>query len=199
MGVFVADFAKQRGMTVQGVYKAIKRHNIPTQQGVINGKSAQFMTDEDATRLNEILGPPEASNLILANQLQVQIANRENELISERERKVEELLREKEVEMTKTRELMLSRINEISSDMQGVVGTIRSAYEKQDREKSDRITALEAENRALNDKVAQLQETNRELLRQLSEAQEHPYKNLKASWDKKKEAKKNGTPAKDNA
>lgn len=199
MGVFVADFAKQRGMTVQGVYKAIKRHNIPTQQGVINGKSAQFMTDEDATRLNELLGPTEASNLILANQLQVQIANRENELISERERKVEELLREKEVEMTQTRELMLSRVNEISSDLQSVVGAIRSAYEKQDREKSDRITALEAENRALNEKVAQLQEIKHELLRQLSEAQEHPYKNLKASWDKKKEAKKHGTPAKDNS
>ena len=159
--------------------------------------AAFYVSERQAKKYG--MSPDEASNLILANQLQVQIANRENELISERERKVEELLREKEVEMTKTRELMLSRINEISSDMQGVVGTIRSAYEKQDREKSDRITALEAENRALNDKVAQLQETNRELLRQLSEAQEHPYKNLKASWDKKKEAKKNGTPAKDNA
>ena len=48
MSVFVSEFAAQRGMTVQGVYKAIKRHNIPTQQGVSNGKSAQFMTDEDA-------------------------------------------------------------------------------------------------------------------------------------------------------
>ena len=107
MGVFVADFAKQRGMTVQGVYKAIKRHSIPTQQGALNGKSAQFMTDEDATRLNEILGPTEASNLILANQLQVQIANRENELISEREKKNEELISEKEEEMNKTREIMI--------------------------------------------------------------------------------------------
>ena len=69
MGVFVSEFAAQRGMSVQGVYKAIKRHNIPTLKGVSNGKSAQFMTDEDAARLNELLGPTATQTLVLQQSM----------------------------------------------------------------------------------------------------------------------------------
>ena len=117
MSVTVAEFATQRGMTRQGVYKAIKRFESPTFQGVSNGKATQFMSDEDAERLNEMLGPTEASNLILKQNLELQIQTEREHLIQKNASKVESVLREKELEMTQTRTQMLERIESGVSEM----------------------------------------------------------------------------------
>lgn len=210
MTVFVSDFAKQRGMTVQGVYKAIKRHNIPTQQGVSNGKSAQFMTDEDAQRLNEMLGPTEASNLILAKNLELQIQTEREALIQEKADKVESLLREKEAEMTITREEMLKRVDTGVAEMHQMVDELRAEYrhkedlniklfKKREAEYQAENERLKKENQELTEKNSRLKERlnqtlerNTLLQNQLVEAQQHPYKNLRAAWNRKREEKKNG-------
>ena len=217
MSVFVSEFAAQRGMTVQGVYKAIKRHNIPTQQGVSNGKSAQFMTDEDAQRLNELLGPTESSNLILKNQLELQIQTEREQLIKEKADKIEELLREKEKEMTVTRELMMNKfgdystdttiaLNNMRSDMTASIDAVKEAYKVNIDAKDARISELENDKRNLEDQIERLKEKlqialdkNTVLQNELVFAQQHPYKNLKASWDRKKEAKKDGQSTENNS
>lgn len=210
MSVFVSEFAAQRGMTVQGVYKAIKRHNIPTQQGVSNGKSAQFMTDEDAQRLNELLGPTESSNLILKNQLELQIQTEREQLIKEKADKIEELLREKEKEMTVTRELMMNKfgdystdttvaLNQLSSNINSSLDEVKEAYKLNLQAKEEKIAELEKDNedlkaqvKRLKDKLQTTLDKNTQLQNDLKFAQEHPYKNLTASWGKKKEAKRDG-------
>lgn len=182
MSVFVSEFAAQRGMTVQGVYKAIKRHNIPTLQGVSNGKSAQFMTDEDAARLNELLGPTEASNLILKNTLELQIRTEREKLVKETGDKVEATLREKADEVEKTRTLMLERIDNGVSEMKQIVEEERAGtmklYQSQIEEQKEEITELKGkidtltkENQELKDKVNYLDGL-------LVEAVNHPYSHL---------------------
>lgn len=205
MSVTVAEFAAQRGMTRQGVYKAMKRFEIPTFQGVSNGKATQFMSDEDAKRLNEMLGPTEASNLILKQNLELQIQTEREQLIQKNADKVESVLREKEVEMTTTRTQMMERIETGVSEMHQMVDEVRADFKKALNDKDKRITELENEKKDLQDQITRLKEKlqvtldkNTILQNELVFAQQHPYKNLKASWDRKKEAKKDGKSTEDN-
>lgn len=223
MSVFISEFATQRGMTVQGVYKAIKRHNIPTYQGVSNGKSAQYMTDEDAQRLNELLGPTEASNLILANTLQVEIANRETAL-----------LREKEKEILETRKQMLDTlhtevgsindsIDKVSSEYQAYREELKEAHEQtvadlkeQLAEKEEQL-ACSRESKDTwvgyydkeKDKRIEAEKRAEELERQMENMQVHKnydqahpwrtlFRSLVQNSKDKKEAKKNGKSTEDN-
>lgn len=204
MSVTVAEFATRRGMTRQGVYKAIKRFDIPTFQGVSNGKATQFMSDEDAERLNEMLGPTEASNLILKQNLELQIQTEREQLIQSNASKVESVLREKELEMTQTRTQMLERFESGVSEMRQMVDEVRADFEKVLRDKEERINELENDKKALLEQITRLKERlqtksdeNTLLQDQLVFVQNHPYKNLKASWDRKKEAK-NGQSSEDN-
>jgi len=206
MSVTVAEFAAQRGMTRQGVYKAIKRFEIPTFQGVSNGKATQFMSDEDAKRLNEMLGPTEASNLILKQNLELQIQTEREQLIQKNADKVESVLREKEVEMTATRTQMMERIESGVSEMHQMVDEVRADFKKALNDKEKRITELENEKKDLQDQITRLKEKlqialdkNTVLQNELVFAQQHPYKNLKASWDRKKEAKKDGKSTENNS
>lgn len=205
MSVTVAEFAAQRGMTRQGVYKAIKRFEIPTFQGVSNGKATQFMSDEDAKRLNEMLGPTEASNLILKQNLELQIQTEREQLIQKNADKVESVLREKEVEMTTTRTQMMERIETGVSEMHQMVDEVRADFKKALNDKEKRITELENEKKDLQEQITRLKEKlqvtldkNTVLQNELVFAQQHPYRNLKASWDRKKEAKKDGKSTEDN-
>ena len=205
MSVTVAEFAAQRGMTRQGVYKAMKRFEIPTFQGVSNGKATQFMSDEDAKRLNEMLGPTEASNLILKQNLELQIQTEREQLIQKNADKVESVLREKEVEMTTTRTQMMERIETGVSEMHQMVDEVRADFKKALNDKDKRITELENEKKDLQDQITRLKDKlqvtldkNTILQNELVFAQQHPYKNLKASWDRKKEAKKDGKSTEDN-
>ena len=205
MSVTVAEFAAQRGMTRQGVYKAIKRFEIPTFQGVSNGKATQFMSDEDAKKLNEMLGPTEASNLILKQNLELQIQTEREQLIQKNADKVESVLREKEIEMTQTRTQMMERIESGVSEMHQMVDEVRADFKSALNEKNKRITELEEENNNLRGQITRLKERlqvkldeNTLLQNQLVFAQQHPYRNLKASWDRKKEAKKDGQSSENN-
>ena len=207
MSVTVAEFATQRGMSRQGVYKAIKRYEIPTFQGVSNGKSTQFMSDEDAQRLNELLGPTETSNMILKQNLELQIQQDREQLIQEKAEKVEQLLREKEEEMTVTREEMISRVESGVSEMHQMMDELRAEYrhkedhnvqlyKKQMEEKQAEIDKLQAiindltyENSRLKDRLTTTLERNTLLQNQLVEAQQHPYKNLKRYWGDRKNGK----------
>ena len=208
MPVTVAEFAAQRGMSRQGVYNAIKRYEIPTYQGVSNGKSTQFMSDEDADRLNELLGPTEASNMILKQNLELQIRTEREDLLRETSSKVEAALREKTEEMTTTRQQMLDHIDSGVSEMREMVeaernGTIK-LYENQVKELkkekealTDKLEALTAENAELKEKIYKLNEL-------LVEAVNHPYRHLintASHIDEYKpfeRGKTSGKPAKDN-
>lgn len=206
MSVTVAEFAAQRGMTRQGVYKAMKRFDIPTFQGVSNGKATQFMSDEDAQRLNEMLGPTEASNLILKQNLELQIQTEREAIIQKNADKVESVLREKEEEMTKTREMVLGKVDEKMDGLQQVLCDMRNTYDERIKDKEARISELEQEKEELAEQNARLKERlqialdkNTQLQNELVFAQNHPYRNLKASWDRKKEAKKDGKSTEDNS
>lgn len=137
----IADFAERRGMTRQGVYNAIERFQIPTYQGKANGKAAQYMTDEDADRLDELLGPTEKSNKILAQNLQLEVANRETAL-----------LREKEKEILETRSQMLEKVH-------SEVGNINQSIERVSDEYASYRSDLDA---AHKETVAELQKQIKE-------------------------------------
>ncbi|MBR5179400.1 MAG: hypothetical protein IKW90_11450 [Lachnospiraceae bacterium] len=182
MSVTVAEFAAQRGMTRQGVYKAMKRFNIPTFQGVSNGKSTQFMSDEDAQKLNEMLGPTEASNLILKQNLELQIQQDREKLIQEKADKVEAVLREKEQEVMTTRQQMLEHIDSSVSEMREIAeaernGTIK-LYENQVKDLKKEKQALMDKVEALTAENSELKETINKLNEMLVEAVNHPYRHL---------------------
>lgn len=208
MSVFVSEFAAQRGMTVQGVYKAIKRHNIPTQQGVSNGKSAQFMTDEDAARLNELLGPTESSNLILKQNLELQIRTEREDLLKETSSKVEATLREKADEVEKTRAMMLDRIDNGVSEMKQIAEEERAGtmklYQSQIKDQKKEIEELKGKIDTLTTENQELKERINQLEGMLVEAVNHPYAHLincASHIDDYKpfeRGKKSGKSAKDN-
>lgn len=199
MPVTVAEFATQRGMSRQGVYNAIKRYEIQTYQGVSNGKSTQFMSDEDAARLNELLGPTESSNLILKQNLELQIRTEREELLKEASSKVEATLREKADEVEKTRTMMLDRIDNGVSEMKQMLesernGTIKM-LEKDNADQKKEIEKLKTENKNLSDENERLRLELKTALEKLKYTQAHP---IISALDRKKEAKKNGKPAEDN-
>lgn len=106
MNKTVQEYAKERGVTPQAVYNAIKRNNVSTIQGVSNGKSAQFLDDEAQAILDQGMKPTQKSNEIAVASIQLEIANREIAL-----------LREKELEVEETRMHMLARVEELGSDL----------------------------------------------------------------------------------
>ena len=209
MSVFVSEFAAQRGMTVQGVYKAIKRHGIPTQQGVSNGKAAQFMSDEDAARLNELLGPTATHALVLQQNLENSMLEAREQIHKEKEaffekytQKADELQHAKDEEVNTTRQLMLDHIDTGVAEMRQMIleehnGTIKM-YQGQVKELEKQKKALEETNKALSDENQRLKNQLQQTTEELEYIKAHPYKNVKAAWDRKKEAKQNGQSQKDN-
>ena len=148
--------------------------------------------------------------------MELQIQTEREQLIKEKADKIEELLREKEKEMTVTRELMMNKfgdystdttiaLNKMRSDMTASIDAVKEAYKVNIDAKDARISELENDKRNLEDQIERLKEKlqialdkNTVLQNELVFAQQHPYKNLKASWDRKKEAKKDGQLTEDN-
>lgn len=196
MSVFVSEFAAQRGMSVQGVYKAIKRHKIPTLKGVSNGKSAQFMTDEDAARLNELLGPTATQTLVLQQSMKYNMTVAqtafEEKLKKEFAEKEAKLGQKLEEEKNITRQQMLTHVKDGVSEMKKMLEDERKlTIKKLEKENED----LKSENKALSEENKKLNMELTELREQLKHIQAHP---IISAWDRKKEAKKNGKPAKNN-
>lgn len=178
MPMTIAEYATDRGYSRPAIYKAIDR--IPemqgqTYQGVSNGKSAAFLTDEGVGILDANLQPSSKSNVALKKNLELALRSRETELMQEKAEKIEELTtkladktdelhREKEAEMTETRTMMMDRIDAIGSDVKETIATIKADYEefrKKDQEKfheqydklKSKYERVKSENEALRTEI----------------------------------------------
>ena len=183
MAVTVAEFAENRGASRQAVYTAIKRHSISTYQGVSNGKATQFMTDEEADRLNALLGPSDKNSLLVRQNLELQIHTERENLLKETSEKVEAILREKEAEISVTRTQMVGEVVELRDK-------VINNYE-------NRIAVANERLQMQRERIKELEEENRKLKELLREAVNHPYQHIwKASHDASLEDFRYGKPAK---
>ena len=191
----VAEFAAYRGMSIPGAYKAIKRHNIPTYQGVANGKSAQYLSDEDAARLNEILGPTQTHTLILKKSLEAR-------LLEEKDKLDEQHKAELDTEVNKTRTMMLAHVDSGVSEMKQLLETaltstsanLKSIINEQKKE----IKRLQEENQKLKEENQSLKTELKSTQEKLKYTEDYPFKSALSAWNRKKEVKKHGKPSENN-
>ena len=177
MPMTVAEYATDRGYSRQAIYNAIDRNEAlqrETYQGVSNGKSAKFLTDEGVGILDSTLQPSLKSNITQKKNLELAITTRENQLIQEKADKIEELSnkltmetdrlhREKEEEMTVTRTEMLDRVENVGSDVRAFIAQIRGTYEKDLQEAKAKIDKLEQENKDFRDEKVLWNNVEREV------------------------------------
>lgn len=183
MNMTVQEYAKERGVTPQAVYNAIKRNKVSTIQGVSNGKSAQFLDDEAQAILDQGMKPTQKSNEIAVASIQLEIANREIAL-----------LREKELEVKETRMHMLARVEALGSDLDMRLAELtnelnkeraelKALYTKELREREREVSILKESNANLkqelhmaNMRIAELENTLEKAVERFDAYTEKPFK-----------------------
>lgn len=183
MNMTVQEYAKERGVTPQAVYNAIKRNKVFTIQGVSNGKSAQFLDDEAQAILDQGMKPTQKSNEIAVASIQLEIANREIAL-----------LREKELEVKETRMHMLARVEalgadldmrlvELTNELNKERAELKALYTKELREREREVSILKESNANLkqelhmaNMRIAELENTLEKAVERFDAYTEKPFK-----------------------
>lgn len=194
MNKTIQEYARERGVTPQAIYVAIKRHNVPTIQGVSNGKPAGYLDDEAQAILDQVMKPTQKSNEIAVASLQLEIANREIAL-----------LREKELEVEETRVHMLARVEELSSglDLRLLDLTqelaqerteLKTSYERELNQIKQELTKANEEITRLNVELVAAYETIKKQTAQIKQLEEHPFK----EWNTRRKEAKNGKPKETN-
>lgn len=204
MPLTVGQYAIDRGYSRTAIYKAIDRspeiQNL-TYKGISKGKETLFISDEGIELLDSNLQPSQKSNDALKKNLELAIRDRENQLITEKNEIVNELTtklttlsdqlhREKEEEMTITRNEMISRVENVGSDVREALDLIRDNYvvnlcklEEKIQVLENKIQALETENTELREVNNRLKTNCQQLTSSLQFAQAHPVKFMIAGKD----------------
>lgn len=171
----VNEYAEQRGCSAKAVYNAIKKHSIPTKEGVSNGKAAQLLPDESVELLNQLIRTTPQELSVIKQQLEIRETDYRLALEANREAMAtkDELAREKDI----TRSTVLSEIREIESRFTIDLGKIRKDYAQHLENKEKEIGELHKEKGALEDENRELKAKVKELTERLEWSQEHPFKN----------------------
>lgn len=199
--ITIQEYANERGCSRQAVYNMINKHHLPTENGISNGKAAQFLSNETVEKLNQLIRPTSKEVSTLSETLQLDLMNRESKLKDEALAAKDQTIRE----IGETRTQMLERIEAVSSDFKKELAEIRSDYEarlldqkasflRQKSEDDDRISSLEIENERLK---AELEAA----LAELESIKQHPWKSAYAIHKQNKadkEEPENGTPSEGN-
>ena len=146
MPMTVREYAETRGYSRVAIYKAIDRSpelENCIYQGVSNGKSAKFISDEGINFLDQTLKPSSQSNIALKNHLELVVANREKALADEHLEKVESLLRETAAEKDETRKMMIARVDAGIKEIKKIQAEKIERLEKENAELRERVKELE--------------------------------------------------------
>ena len=68
MPMSIPEYAKLRGVTTTGVYKALERHpeiEEHTHKGTVNGKAAKILEDEAVGLLDQVMRMPKQDNSLI--------------------------------------------------------------------------------------------------------------------------------------
>lgn len=199
--ITIQEYANDRGCSRQAVYNMINKYHLPTENGISNGKSTQFLPDETVVKLNQLIRPTSKEVSTLSETLQLDLMNRESKLKDEALAAKDQTIKE----IGETRTQMLERIEAVSSDFKKELAEIRSDYEarlldqkasflRQKSEDDDRISSLESEN-------AKLKSDLEAALTELESIKQHPWKSAYAIHKQNKadkEESENGTPSEGN-
>ena len=146
MPMTVREYAETRGYSRVAIYKAIDRSPELANclyQGISNGKSAKFISDEGINFLDQTLKPSSQSNIALKNHLELVVANREKALADEHLEKVESLLRETAAEKDETRKMMIARVDAGIKEIKKIQAEKIERLEKENAELRERVKELE--------------------------------------------------------
>lgn len=199
--ITIQEYANERGCSRQAVYNMINKHHLPTENGISNGKAAQFLSNETVEKLNQLIRPTSKEVSTLSETLQLDLMNRESKLKDEALAAKDQTIKE----IGETRAQMLERIEAVSSDFKKELAEIRSDYEarlldqkasflRQKSGDDDRISSLESENGRLKTELEAA-------LAELESIKQHPWKSAYAIHKQNKadkEESENGTPSEGN-
>lgn len=186
--ITVQEYAVERGCSRQAVYNALKKYKLETVQGVSNGKSTQYLTDETIAKLNEVIRPTNNEISNMNNSMSLAIADREIEL-----------LREKEKEMTETRSQFLLAVKNMSGDIDTRMAVLTQELikEREDLKASytRELTQIKQDLIKANEKIRDLDvelvaayDTIKRQAAQIRQLEEHPFK----EWNNRRKEQKNG-------
>lgn len=218
--ITVQDYATKRGCSRQTVYNAIRRHDVKTEQGVANGKSAQYLDDEAVQRLDQLIKPTQKELTVLSDSINMEIIKAERQAEQEASKRVETALREKSQkqeeltrEVVETRKQMVQTVStevsrlskeiaDMRADYQKIIADMKADYQKEIAEKDaelekKRKLLLECADRMqeLSDRLKQADKLIADIQGQL-EQKEYRIAYLEnhpiKAWNEKRKEKKNG-------
>lgn len=186
----ILDYANERGVTKQTVYAAIKKNKIETYQGIANGKSAQYLSDEAIGELDQLIRPSQKSVAILEASMAVMEAQRAEIIARGVVEAKDETIRAKDElnqEIFTTRAQMLEQIHDIGASISAdidkrIESNIVSRLEDKIYELEQDIKARAIEydrlEREKNEEIKNILDSRDELIKKINEDREHPFKHL---------------------
>lgn len=186
----ILEYATDRGVTKQTVYTAIKKNGIETYQGVANGKSAQYLSDEAIFALDQVIRPSQKSMAILEANVQ-RMESEQKEAIARGviEAKNETIQAKDELrdELVITRGRMLEQIQSIGASISAdidkriesnIVSRLEDKVYELEQDVKARAIEYDRLEREKNEEIKQALDSRDELIRKINEDREHPFKHL---------------------
>ena len=186
----ILDYANDRGVTKQAVYSAIKKNGIETYQGVSNGKSAQYLSDEAIFELDQVIRPSQKSMAIMEANIEKMRADQDKEIargVIEAKNETIHAKDELRDELVITRGQMLEQIQSIGASISAdidkrIESNIVSRLEDKIYELEQDIKARAIEydrlEREKNEEIKNILDSRDELIKKINEDREHPFKHL---------------------
>lgn len=186
----ILDYANNRGVTKQAVYSAIKKNGIETYQGVSNGKSAQYLSDEAIFELDQVIRPSQKSMAIMEANIEKMRADQDKEIargVIEAKNETIHAKDELRDELVITRGQMLEQIQSIGASISAdidkrIESNIVSRLEDKIYELEQDIKARAIEydrlEREKNEEIKNILDSRDELIKKINEDREHPFKHL---------------------
>lgn len=171
MSMSIPEYAKLRGVTTTGVYKALERHpeiEEHTHKGTVNGKAAKILEDEAVGLLDQIMRMPKQDNALISAEIaapyQEEIDKLKERVYIAQETALKEATKTREEALIAVRgavtDAMTASNEDIKNEIRGLA-TLDDIAEmttgiKDMAELQETIKSLRAENQRLQETVQEL-------------------------------------------
>lgn len=178
MPMSIPEYAKLRGVTTTGVYKALERHpeiEEHTHKGTVNGKAAKILEDDAVGLLDQVMRMPKQDNSLITAEIaapyQEEIDKLKERVYDAQERAYNEATKTREEALIAVRGAVKDALTASNEDIKAQFEPLATTKEVQDcmvelkdnmathyriLELENQVEMLEREKRALQETVQEL-------------------------------------------
>ena len=175
MPMSIPEYAKLRGVTTTGVYKALERHpeiEEHTHKGTVNGKAAKILEDEAVGLLDQVMRMPKQDNSLITAEIaapyQEEIDKLKERVYDAQERAYTEATKTREESLIAVRGAVKDALTAANEDIKNEIRGLATLEDIADMTTSLKDMAeLQESNKFLREENMRLKETIQELKSEL--------------------------------